>query len=132
MLPPKTRAEIADAWHTIAHTERYRRIWRAVRAGMLVVLSGFLALLVAYTGLAFAAGAGAWYWSFLLVGDGFLVFLLVMVARHRGTERMFDAEVAKATQRLHAAGYRPVLRGHRVLVAPLDAPDDAAVEMDAA
>jgi hypothetical protein len=123
---------VADAQHSIAHAERYRRLWRAVRVGMLAMLSIFLALLLVYTGIAITAQAGAWHWGFLLVGDAFLIFLLVMVARHRGTERMFDAEVATATQRLHAAGYRPVLRGGRVLVAPLNAPDDAAVEVEGA
>ena len=123
---------VADAQRSIAHAERYRRLWRAVRVGMLVMLSIFLTLLLVYTGIAIGSQAGAWHWGFLLVGDAFLIFLLVMAARHRGTERLFDADVATATQRLHAAGYRPVLRGGRVLVAPLNAPDDAAVEVEGA
>lgn len=127
-IPPAA----ADAQRSIAHTERYRRVWRAVRTGMLVMLSIFLALLLVYTGIAIATQAGAWHWGFLLIGDAFLTFLLVMVARHRGTDRVFDADVAAATQRLHAAGYRPVLRGGRVLLAPLNAPDDAAVEVEGA
>ena len=121
--------EVTDAQRTIAHTERYRRIWRAVRVAMLVMLSIFLTLLVVYTGLAVAAEKGVWHYSFLLVGDAFMVFLIVMVLRHRGTERMFDAEVATATEQLRSAGYRPVLRGGQVLVAPLGAPDEAAVEV---
>lgn len=128
-ISPKERAVLADAQRSIAHAERFRRIWRTVRIAMVAVLSIFLTLLLFYTGLAIAGGAGAWHWSFLLVGDGFLLFMLVMVLRYRGTERMFDAEVATATQRLNAAGYRPVLRDGRVLVAPLGAPDDAAVEV---
>ncbi|WP_448192457.1 hypothetical protein [Azospirillum sp. sgz301742] len=123
---------VTDAQHSIAHAERFRRLWRAVRVGMMVLLSVFLAILIVYTGIAIGTQAGAWHWGFLLVGDAFLVSLLVMVARHRGTERLFDADVASATQRLHAAGYRPVLRGGRVLVAPLNAPDDAAVEVEGA
>ena len=121
--------EVADALGSIAHTERYRRIWRAVRVAMLVMLSIFLTLLVVYTGLAFAAQKGVWHYSFLLVGDAFLAFLIVMVLRHRDTERMFDAEVATATERLRSAGYRPVLKNGRVLAAPLGAPDEAAVEV---
>ncbi len=120
MLSPQTHAEIADALHSIAHTRRYRRVWQGLRIGMMVVLSLFLALLLTYTGLAFATGASVWYWSFLLIGDAVLIALLVTVIRYTGITRLFDTEIAKATQRLHAAGYRPAPR------------DEAAVEVDAA
>ena len=123
-LPPN----VAEARETIARAERFRRVWRAVRVGMLVMLSIFLTLLVVYTGLAVAAEKGAWHYSFMLVGDAFLAFLIVLVLRHRGTERMFDDEVATATERLTAAGYRPVVKDGRVLVAPAGAPDEAAVD----
>ncbi|PWC55016.1 hypothetical protein [Azospirillum sp. TSO22-1] len=120
--------EITEARDTIARAERFRRVWRTVRVAMLVVLAVFLALLVVYTALAFAAAKGAWHYVFMLVGDGFLAFLIVVVLRHRGTDRMFDAEIATATGRLAAAGWRPVRRDGRVLVAPTGAPDESAVE----
>ncbi|HYG90473.1 MAG TPA: hypothetical protein VD978_29910 [Azospirillum sp.] len=111
-LPP----EVAEARDTIARAERFRRVWRTVRIAMVVVLGIFLTVLVVYTGLAVAAAKGAWHYTFMLVGDAFLAFLIVLVLRHRGTDRMFDAEIATATGRLKAAGWRPVVRDGDVLV----------------
>lgn len=113
-------AEVAEARDIIARAERFRRVWRTVRIAMLAVLAIFLTLLVVYTGLAVAAAKGAWHYVFLLVGDGFLAFLMVLVLRHRGTDRMFDAEIATATGRLEAAGWRPVIKDGQVSVAPAD------------
>ncbi|WP_431859874.1 hypothetical protein [Azospirillum sp.] len=108
--------DVAEARDTIARAERFRRLWRIIRVAMLAVLGIFLALLVVYTGLAVAAAKGAWHYVFMLVGDAFLAFLMVLVLRHRGTERMFDAEVATATDRLRASGWRPVIKDGEVLV----------------
>ena len=132
MIPPKHRTDIAEAQRTLAQTRRYRRAWRLVRMGMIAILSIFLTLLIVYTGLALSADVGAWYWGYLLLGDAFLAFMLTMVIRYRGAERMFDSEEEKANRQLAAAGFRPVLRDGQVLVAPLNAPDDAAVMVEGA
>ncbi|HYH19918.1 MAG TPA: hypothetical protein VD995_15000 [Azospirillum sp.] len=92
--------ERAEAQEALAYHLRHKRLWRALRLAAMGVLLLFLALVGAYGGLAVASGADAWMLPYLGGGVAFLAFLLVLVVRHRGTDRMLDEEIAKATRRV--------------------------------
>ncbi|HYD70173.1 hypothetical protein [Azospirillum sp.] len=92
--------ELAEAQRELAYHQRHKRLWRALRLAAVVVLLLFLALVGAYGGMALARPADAWMLPYLAGGVVFLAFLLVLVARHRATDRMLDEEIAKAARRV--------------------------------
>jgi uncharacterized membrane protein YkvI len=96
--------DLAEARAELAYHQRHKRVWRALRMAAVVVLLLFLALVGAYAGIALASGADAWMLPYLAGGVVFLLFLLALVARHRSTDRMLDAEIARARQKVRELG----------------------------
>ncbi|HEY0836183.1 MAG TPA: hypothetical protein VGE72_19915 [Azospirillum sp.] len=96
--------DLAEARQALAYHQRHKRLWRALRLAAIGVLLLFLALVGAYGGLALASGADAWMLPYLAGGVLFLAFLLVLVVRHHGTDRLLDEEIAKAARRVRELG----------------------------